>query len=73
MNLFALAPKELTNSAIWAWILHGLRESNEDASPRKKIAANMFRLLDICFRMPTSIFVTQLKTGLTDQTVPIWI
>jgi hypothetical protein len=42
-NIFSLAPKELTNSAIWAWIFHGLCEEGNIFEPRRKIAEKMLK------------------------------
>lgn len=60
MNLFSLAPKELTNSAIWAWILHSLCETSEEAGPRQQIAMNLLARLQV--PVPNSGDIHEIQT-----------
>jgi len=55
MNIFTLAPKELTNSAIWAWILQSLASEQYSDDPRRKIAEKMFSIMGISLPAPSEI------------------
>lgn len=44
-NLFDLAPREMTNSAVWAWLLHGLQDTSD--TPRKRIATRLMEKIGV--------------------------
>jgi len=62
LNLFDLSPRELTNSAVWAWILDGLR-SSENTS-RREIAARLLRTLQV--PIPDKVCVLRTEQPLPD-------
>ncbi|WP_200341638.1 hypothetical protein [Rhodovibrio sodomensis] len=57
-NLFEFAPRELSNSAMWAWILNGLRHP-EPANARRQIATQLFEHLRIPVPRPTDVLDIQ--------------
>lgn len=67
MNIFSFAPKELTNSAIWAWILHSLCEEDNVNEPRRKIAENMLRMMAI--PIPNASDVHEIQTEKSMRTL----
>ncbi len=69
MNLFELAPKELTNSAIWAWILHGLTEADADDT-RRQIASKMLTALDVPIPMPSEVHEVATEKALCEVNWP---
>ena len=46
LNMFDLAPRELTNSAIWAWLLDGINQE-DSVDPRIPIARRFFENLSL--------------------------
>ena len=56
LNLFDLSPRELTNSAVWIWILDGLR--SPASSMRKEIAVRLLQEL----KVPVPEVIKVLKT-----------
>jgi hypothetical protein len=53
-NIFSYAPKELTNSAMWAWILSALK-TEDHHHPRYAIAQNILNRLDVPIPRPEDI------------------
>lgn len=53
-NIFSFAPKELTNSAMWAWIISALK-LGDHSSPRYSIAKNIFAKFDISVPRPEDV------------------
>lgn len=58
-NIFSYAPKELTNSAMWAWIISSLKTGHAD-DPRYVIAKNIFTELGI--PIPAAADVAEVQT-----------
>ena len=62
LNLFDLSSRELTNSAVWIWILDGLRTSEK--SLRKEIAVRLLQELKV--PVPDVIKVLKAENSLPD-------
>lgn len=55
MNIFSVAPKELTNSAMWAWIFAGLRLPEGVDDPRRQIAVNALQIMGVPVPDPADV------------------
>lgn len=55
MNIFSVAPKELTNSAMWAWIFAGLRLPEGTDDPRRAIAVNALKIMGVPVPNPADV------------------
>jgi len=62
LNLFDLSPRELTNSAVWAWILDGLNSSKD--SLRQSVANELLKTLNV--PVPDEVRVLETERSLPD-------
>lgn len=62
MNLFDLSPRELTNSAVWMWLLSGLTMPEENV--RRKIAKGL--LTDLNVPVPDTLQLLKTEYSLPD-------